>query len=231
MIDKTTAIDTALDPLRDGQTVMVGGFGAPGTPFILLDRLLERGTTGLTLVKNDANEPGSGISRLLEAGRAEKLIASHIGLNPAAVALMNRREIEVELYPQGILAEKIRAGGAGLLGFLTDIGIDTILRQSRRVMNLDGREAIFERALRADVALIHAARADRGGNLVFARSARNFCPLMAMAADTVVVEVEEVVEPGRIDPDQVHLPGAFVDHLVHLEQLTPDYGVLPQHVL
>jgi acetate CoA/acetoacetate CoA-transferase alpha subunit len=231
MIDKTTAIDTALDSLRDGQTVMVGGFGAPGTPFILLDRLLERGTTGLTLVKNDANEPGSGISRLLEAGRAEKLIASHIGLNPAAVALMNRREIEVELYPQGILAEKIRAGGAGLLGFLTDIGIDTILRQSRQVVNLDGREAILERALRADVALIHAARADRSGNLVFAKSARNFCPLMAMAADTVVVEVEEIVEPGRIDPDRVHLPGAFVDHLVHLEQLTPDYGVLPQHVL
>lgn len=231
MLDKTTDIAPALDQLHDGQTVMIGGFGAPGTPFVLLDRLLEQGTTDLTLVKNDANEPGSGISRLLEAGRAAKLIASHIGLNPQAVAMMNRRELEVELYPQGILAEKIRAGGAGLLGFLTDIGIDTLLRQSRQVITIDGREAILERALRADVALIHAARADRSGNLVFARSARNFCPLMAMAADRVVVEVEEIVEPGAIDPDQVHLPGAFVDHLVLLEELTPDYGVLPQHVL
>ena len=231
MIDKTTALAAALETVRTGQTVMVGGFGAPGTPFILLERLLEQETTALTLVKNDANEPGSGISRLLEAGRVNTLIASHIGLNPTAVALMNHRQIKVELYPQGILAEKIRAGGAGLFGFLTDIGVDTILRQSREVLNLDGREVILERALRGDVALIHAAQADRSGNLVFAKSARNFCPLMAMAATTVIVEVEEVVATGRIDPDAVHLPGAFVDHLVLLEELTPDYGVLPHHVL
>ncbi len=231
MIDKTLPIEEALAAVRDGHTVMVGGFGAPGTPFLLLDHLLQQGVRDLTLVKNDANEPGMGISRLLEAGRVRALIASHIGLNATAVTMMNRREIEVQLYPQGILAEKIRAGGAGLLGILTDIGIDTILRESRQLISVGGREAILEPALRADIALIHAATADRAGNLVFARSARNFCPLMAMAADRVIVEVEAVVPTGSLDPDGVHLPGAFVDHVVVLDQLTPDYGVLPQHVL
>ncbi|WP_027716361.1 CoA transferase subunit A [Desulfuromonas sp. TF] len=231
MIDKLRSIDEALGAVKSGQTVMVGGFGGPGTPFVLLDRLVEQGVDGLTLVKNDANEPGTGVSRLIEAGRAHTLIASHIGLNPLAVERMNRREIEVLLYPQGILAEKIRAGGAGLIGILTDIGLDTVLRESRQVMHVDGQEAIYEPALRGDVALIHAAKADRAGNLLFARSGRNFCPLMAMAADTVIAEVEEVVETGELDPDAVHLPCAFVDHLVLLEELTPDYGVLPHHVL
>jgi acetate CoA/acetoacetate CoA-transferase alpha subunit len=231
MIDKTLPIDQALQKVHDGHTVMVGGFGAPGTPFLLLESLLAQGTGNLTLVKNDANEPGMGISKLLEAGRVAYLISSHIGLNPVAVAMMHRREIEVELYPQGILAEKIRAGGAGLIGFLTDIGLDTILRERRQVVSVEGREAIFEPALRADVALIHAAKADRAGNLVFARSARNFSPLMAMAADRVIVEVEEVVPVGSLDPDAIHLPCAFVDHVIPLKKLTPDYGVLPQHVL
>jgi acetate CoA/acetoacetate CoA-transferase alpha subunit len=231
MIDKTLPIDQALQAVHDRHTVMVGGFGAPGTPFLLLESLLAQGAGNLTLVKNDANEPGMGISKLLEAGRVNTLIASHIGLNPVVVAMMHRREIEVELYPQGILAEKIRAGGAGLIGFLTDIGLDTILRDSRQVMSVGGREAIFEPALRADISLIHASKADRAGNLVFSRSARNFCPLMAMAADRVIVEVEEVVPTGSLDPDGVHLPGAFVDHVVSLGELTPDYGVLPQHVL
>jgi acetate CoA/acetoacetate CoA-transferase alpha subunit len=230
MIDKTVTIEKAMEKVRDGDTVMVGGFGAPGTPFTLIDRLLTQGTRDLTLVKNDANEPGMGISRLIEAGRVRALISSHIGLNPTAVAMMNRREIEVDLYPQGILAEKIRAGGAGLLGFLSDIGIDTLLRESRQTVLLEGREAIVETALRADVTLIHAAVADRAGNLIFAKSARNFCPLMATAADTVIVEAEEVVDVGSLDPDRIHLPCAFVDFLVQLETLTPDYGVLSHHV-
>lgn len=231
MIDKTTSIDGALSAIRDGHRLMVGGFGGPGTPFTLLEGVLERGSGGLTLVKNDANEPRMGISRLLEAGRARTLIASHIGLNPVAVAMMQRGEIEVELHPQGILAEKIRAGGAGLLGFLTDIGLDTPLREKRHVIRVDGREAILERPLRADVTMIHAAIADTAGNLIFAKSGRNFCPLMATAADTVIVEAEEVVPAGTLDPDRIHLPGAFVDHVVALAKLTPEYGVLPQHVL
>lgn len=230
MIDKTTSAAQALAQVRDGQWVMVGGFGAPGTPFFLLEALLAAGARELTLVKNDANEPGMGISKLLEAGRVNRLIASHIGLNPLAVAMMNRSELAVELYPQGILAEKIRAGGAGLLGIVSDIGLDTVLREERQLLEIAGREAFFEPALRADVSLIHAARADRAGNLVFAKTARNFSPLMATAADRVIVEAEEVVATGDLDPDAVHLPCAFVDQVVPLEKLTPDYGVLPQHV-
>ncbi len=200
MIDKTMAIEQALAAVKDGHTVMVGGFGVPGTPFSLIDRLLAQGTRNLTLVKNEANEAGMGISKLLEAGRVRTMITSHLGLNPTAVAMMNRGDIEVELYPQGILAEKIRAGGAGLLGIVTDIGIDTILRENRQLVRVAGREAILEPALRADIALIHAATADRAGNLQFAKSARNFGPLMAMAADRVIVETEAIVPIGALTP-------------------------------
>jgi acetate CoA/acetoacetate CoA-transferase alpha subunit len=231
MIDKTSSGAKALSRILDGQTIMIGGFGGPGTPFTLIELLCRQGAKNLTLIKNDANEPGIGISKLLEAGQVKTLISSHLGLNPTAVAMMNRRELEVLLYPQGILAEKIRAGGAGLLGILTDIGVDTILRESRQLLHIDGREAILEKALRADVTLIHAAVADRVGNLVFAKSARNFCPLMATAATTVIVEVEKVVDTGTLDPDQIHLPGAFVDHILVLDELTPDYGVLAHHAL
>lgn len=231
MIDKTAAIEAAISAVREGHTVMVGGFGVPGTPFVLIDALLAQGTGDLTLVKNEANEPGMGVSKLLEAGRVRTLIASHIGLNPTAVAMMNRKEIAVELHPQGILAEKIRAGGAGLLAIVTDIGIDTILRETRRVVEMNGRAGILEPALRADVALIHAATADRAGNLMFAGSARNFSPLMAMAADRVIVETETLVPVGALDPDAVHLPGAFVDHIVVLDELTTEYGVLAHHAL
>ena len=231
MIDKTVAPEQALRAVHEGDTVMVGGFGAPGTPFTLLDGLLAQGTGGLTLVKNDANEPGMGISRLIEAGRVQTLIASHIGLNPLAVGMMQRGEIKVELYPQGILAEKIRAGGAGLLGILTDIGLDTPLREERQVVRVAGRDAILELPLRAEVTLIRAAVADTLGNLRFAGTGRNFCPLMATAAATVIVEVEQVVAAGTLAPDNIHLPAAFVDHVVQLGDLTPEYGVLPQHVL
>jgi acetate CoA/acetoacetate CoA-transferase alpha subunit len=230
-MDKTTAIEQALSAVQDGHTVMVGGFGVPGTPFTLIDRLLVQGTRNLTLIKNEANEAGMGVSKLLEAGRVRTLITSHLGLNPTAIAMMNRGEIAVELYPQGILAEKIRAGGAGLLGIVTDIGIDTILRENRQLVQVAGQEAILEPSLRADIALIHAATADRAGNLQFARSARNFGPLMAMAADRVIVETEAIVPVGALDPDAVHLPGAFVDHIVVLEELTAEYGVLTRHVL
>ncbi len=231
MIDKTSSGAKALSQILDGQTIMVGGFGVPGTPFTLIELLCRQGAKNLTLIKNDANEPGIGVSKLLEAGQVRTLISSHLGLNPTAVAMMNRRELEVLLYPQGILAEKIRAGGAGLLGILTDIGVDTILRESRQLLHIDGREAILEKALRADVTLIHAAVADRFGNLIFAKSARNFCPLMATAANTVIVEVEKVVDTGNLDPDQIHLPGAFVDHILVLDELTSDYGVLAHHAL
>lgn len=231
MIDKSTSIEKALERVRDGNRVMVGGFGVPGTPFTLINGLLKKGTRGLTLIKNEANEDGMGLSRLIEAGRARKVICSHLGLNATVIGMMNRNEIEVEFYPQGILAEKIRAGGAGLLGIVTDIGLNTILEEGKEYLEFEGQKALVEPALRADVALIHAVVADHFGNLIYEKSARNFNPLMATAADIVIVEVEEIVETGSLDPDHIHTPGAFVDHVVVMEEITPEYGILEHHVL
>ncbi|SHO50358.1 CoA transferase subunit A [Desulfopila aestuarii] len=230
MIDKTTTVSKALENVTCGMSVMVGGFGVPGTPFLLINGLLGSGADRLILIKNEANEAGLGVSLLLEAGRVSRLITSHLGLNSLAIAMMNKKEIEVNFYPQGILAEKIRAGGAGLLAIVTDIGINTILRREENVVQLDGREGMIEPALRANIALIHAAKADRAGNLVYEKSARNFNPLMATAADLVIAEAEEIVETGEIPPDQVHTPGAFVDHVVPIGELLPEYGVLKHHV-
>jgi acetate CoA/acetoacetate CoA-transferase alpha subunit len=232
VIDKTVGIVQAVAGIEDGAAVMVGGFGAPGTPFTLLDALLEAGAKDLTLIKNEGNEPGMGISKLVEAGRVRKLIASHLGLNRIVIEMMNEGALDVEIYPQGILAEKIRAGGAGLFGFLTDIGIDTdIVRETKEVIEFRGREVIIEPALTADVALIRAACADRSGNLRYEKTARNFCPLMATAAELVVAEAMEIVETGDIDPDSIHTPGAFVDRVAHVAKPHWEYGVLENHVL
>ena len=231
MIDKRTSLEQALQTIRDGSRIMVGGFGVPGTPFTLINGLLEKGTRDLTLIKNEANEDGMGLSKLIEAGRARKVICSHLGLNSTVIGMMNRKEIEVEFFPQGILAEKIRAGGAGLAGILTDIGIHTILAAEKQRVMVDGNEVLVEPALRADAALIHAARADSFGNLVYAKSARNFNPLMATAANTVIAEVEEIVSPGDLDPEHIHTPGAFVDHVVLIEKITSEYGILKHHAL
>ncbi len=230
MIDKTNTLEKAIQTISDGSTLMFGGFGVPGTPFTLIDGIIALGVTDLTLIKNEANEDGMGLSKLIEAGRSKKLITSHLGLNATVIGIMNRREIEVEFYPQGILAEKIRAGGAGLQGILTDIGMGTILEKNKQVVVMDGKPTMIEPALRADVALIHASVADRYGNLVYEKSARNFNAAMATAADRVIVETEHLVEVGELDPDQVHTPGAFIDHIVLLDQLSKEYGILKRHV-
>ena len=231
MIDKTCLLENICTQFNDGMTVMVGGFGVPGTPFTLIDALLEDGASGLTLIKNEANEDHLGLSRLIEAGQAKKLITSHLGLNATVIGMMNRAEIEVEFYPQGILAEKIRAGGAGLFGILTDIGIDTILAQNKESITVNGQRVVIEPALRADVALIHAAAADPFGNLIYEKSARNFNPAMATAAGTVIVETERLVAAGELEPDAIHTPGGFVDHVVVLDELSDEYGILEHHVL
>ena len=231
MIDKTTSLENALKLIHDGDTIMVGGFGVPGTPFTLIDGLLDLGVSNLTLIKNEANEDGMGLSKLIEAGRAQKLITSHLGLNATVIGMMNNNKIEVEFFPQGILAEKIRAGGAGLLGILTDIGIDTILAETKEKVTVDGQPAIIEPALKADVALVHAAVADRFGNLIYEKSARNFNPIMATAATSVIVETEKLVECGKLLPDHIHTPGAFTDHIVVLDTLGEEYGILEHHVL
>jgi acetate CoA/acetoacetate CoA-transferase alpha subunit len=204
-MDKITKMYDAISTIKDGQTIMVGGFGVPGTPFILVEALLEQGTKHLTLIKNEANIPHLGVSRLIEAGMVDRLVTSHLGLNPTVLAMMNENQIEVEFNPQGILAERIRCGGAGLIGFITDIGIDTVLSR-------------------------HAAVGDGFGNLVYEKSARNFNPAMATAADVVIAEVESVVPTGTLDPDNIHTPGAFVDHIIEIKELTEEYGILEDYV-
>lgn len=229
MESKVIDAKEAIACIEEGMTVLVGGFGIPGTPVHLVYSLLESGVGSLTLVKNDANEKDLGIGKLIAADRVKKLISSHIGLNSEAVAMMNSGDIEVDLYPQGLLAEKLRTAGAGLMAFISDIAIDTILADTREKITIDGKEGMIWRALHGDVALIHADIADKYGNCRFRGSAYNFNPVMAMAGRKVIVEAHTIVEPGGIKPDDVHLQSAFVDHVVKIPDDAPDYGVLKHH--
>ncbi len=224
--DKTTAISDAIDKISDGASIMVGGFGIPGTPFCLIDELVRQGPKNLTIIKNDANETDMGIDHLLKNGQVTRLITTHIGLNARAIAMMNEGVITVEFCAQGILAERIRAGGAGLAGILTDIGIDTELGDGKQQITVNGSPQIVETALKADFALIHADQADTFGNLAYVATARNFNPLMAMAASTVIAETEALVPMGQLAPDTIHTPGPFVDHVVELAELTKEYAVV-----
>jgi acetate CoA/acetoacetate CoA-transferase alpha subunit len=224
--DKTCAMDAAIGRIKNGDTVMIGGFGVPGTPMALIHALVAHGARNLTVIKNDANEPGMGIDHLLQSGQVSRLITTHLGLNSHAIALMNAGEIEVEFNAQGILAERIRAGGAGIGAILSDIGIGTELAAGKQIVEMAGVSYLVEPALRADVALIHADRADTFGNLAFAATARNFNPLMAMAADCVIVEAESIVPLGTIAPDDVHSAGVFVDHVTPLAELSKEYAVV-----
>jgi acetate CoA/acetoacetate CoA-transferase alpha subunit len=212
--------------IKDGDTVMIGGFGVPGTPFTLIQALVQQDARNLTVIKNDANEPGMGVDHLLRSGQVARLITTHLGLNSHAIGLMNSGAIDVEFNPQGILAERIRAGGSGLGGVLSDIGIGTELAEGKQVVKMQGTTYLVEPALRADVALIHADRADTFGNLTYAATAQNFSPLMAMAAACVIVEAETVVLPGEIAANAVQTAGVFVDHVTQLENLSEEYAVV-----
>lgn len=224
--DKQTDFATALKGLKDGATVMIGGFGVPGTPFALIHELVRQGRRNLTIIKNDANEKGMGVDHLLAAGQVSRLITTHIGLNPRAIELMNSGALDVEFCAQGILAERIRAGGAGLGAILTDIGVDTELAIGKQRVEIEGKSMLVETALRADLALVHADRADPFGNLGYVATARNFNPLIAMAATRVVAEAERVVPLGGLAPNQIHTPGPFVDHIVELGALSEEYAVV-----
>jgi acetate CoA/acetoacetate CoA-transferase alpha subunit len=213
-IDKRSSLDDAMASLRDGMTILVGGFGERGFPFRLVDAVLNSGVGDLTLIKSDANEDGIGVGHLIAGGRVKKMVASHIGLNRKLIELMQGGNIEVEICPQGILAERIRAGGAGLGGVLSDVGIETILADGKQRVVTQGREFLIEPAIRADLALIHAQRADHFGNLSYVHAARNFNPLMAMAADRVVAEADEIRATPGMAPDAVVTPGVFVDAIV-----------------
>lgn len=217
MIDRCTTIEEAVERfVTSGQTIMVGGFGRGGVPFSILEHLSDRSDDfgDFTLVKNDANEPGLGIDLLFERGMVRKLVSTHIGLNPSFIARMNRGEIDCELVPQGIFAERIRAGGAGIPAILTDIGIGTEVAEGKETVEIDGATLLVERALRGDLALVCADRADRSGNAWWRGSNRNMCIVMASACHRVVVEAKEIVEIGAIAPEDVHLPSVFVDAVV-----------------
>lgn len=216
-MNKVTTIAQALESVQDGMTVMIGGFLAVGTPELLVDALLAKGTKDLTVIANDTAFPDKGIGKLVVNRRLQKAIVSHIGTNPETGRQMNAGELQVELVPQGTLAERIRAGGAGLGGILTPTGLGTMIAEGKDMIVVDGREYLLEKYLKADVALIKAHTADTAGNLLFHRSARNFNPLMAMAAGTVIVQAENIVEAGHIDPDQVMAPGIVVDWIVRGE--------------
>jgi acetate CoA/acetoacetate CoA-transferase alpha subunit len=210
----------AAELVRDGTTVMIGGFMGVGSPHRVINALVARGARDLTVIANDTARPGIGIGKLITAGCVAQVIASHIGTNPETQRLMLSGKIEVELVPQGTLAERIRAGGAGLGGVLTATGLGTLAGEGRQVVQVDGREYLVERALKAEVALIAARSADYAGNLVYSLTARNFNPLMAMAAEVTVAEANEVVPLGVLAPDVIHTPGVLIDHLIERPQPT-----------
>ena len=211
---KTIALEQAAALVPDGATVMIGGFMGVGTPERLIDELVRRATGGLTVIANDTAMPGVGIGKLIRAGLVRRAVVSHIGLNPETQQQMITRKTQVDLVPQGTLIERIRAGGCGLGGVLTMTGIGTVVEKGKATITLDGTTYLVERALRADFALVSAFLADYLGNLQYALTARNFNPVIAMAADTVIVDAEHVVPTGVIPPDHVVTPAPLVDYLV-----------------
>ena len=198
----------------DGASVMIGGFMGVGSPHRIIDALVARGARGLTVIANDTARPTVGIGKLIAARCVARVIVSHIGTNPETQRQMIAGEIEVDLVPQGTLAERIRAAGAGLGGVLTRTGVGTLVAEGKQVIALDGEDYLLERALHADVALLAARTADYSGNLAYALTARNFNPLMALAAKLVIAEPNEIVPVGVLPPDAVHTPGVVIDHLL-----------------
>jgi 3-oxoadipate CoA-transferase, alpha subunit len=214
-VSRLTSAVNAVAHVRSGDTVMVGGFGLVGAPLALIDALVEHSdATDLTIVSNNIGEPGLGLGRLLRQGRIRKGISSYFTSNPEAVAAVNAGEIEATLVPQGTFAEAIRAGGAGIGGFFTPVGAGTLLAAGKEERLIDGVPHVLELPIRADVALVFAARADSLGNLWYRRTARNFNPLMATAARVTVAEAGEVVPVGGIEPESVMTPHLYVDELV-----------------
>lgn len=211
---KIITAEQAAAMVRDGMTLMIGGFLANGTPEKTIDAILRSGVKNLTVICNDTSFPDRGIGRLVAARQIKKLYTSHIGTNPETGAQMNAGELEIEFCPQGTLAERVRAGGSGLGGILTPTGLGTMVAEGKRVIEVDGREYLLEKPLRADVALVGASLGDRAGNLVYRGTSQNFNPLMATAADIVIAEVGELVDEGEIAPENVRTPGIFVDCIV-----------------
>ena len=223
----TNAAEALADVVANNQTIAVGGFGLCGIPEALIDALKDTGVTGLTCISNNAGVDGFGLGKLLETKQIKKMIASYVGENKEFERQYLNGELEVELTPQGTLAEKLRSGGAGIPAFFTQTGVGTLIAEGKEVRDFHGRPHILEMSLTADIALVKAYKADKAGNLVFRKTARNFNPDCAMAGKFTIAEVEQVVEIGEIDPDDIHLPGIYINRVVlnatpkkQIEQLT-----------
>ena len=211
---KAVSTEQAIAMIPNGASIMVGGFMGVGTPERLLDEVVRQHKTGLSVISNDAAVPGKGVGKLFDATLVSHLIATHIGLNPKAQQQMLANQISVDLIPQGTFVERIRAAGCGLGGVLTPTGVGTSVAEGKRQIEVDGSKFLLETALRAQFALVHAFLADYLGNLTYALTARNFNPIMAMAADTVIVTAEHIVPIGVIAPDHVVTPAPLVDYLI-----------------
>jgi acetate CoA/acetoacetate CoA-transferase alpha subunit len=211
---KAVSAEEAVAMIPNGASVMVGGFMGVGTPERLIDELVRQQKSGLSIICNDAAVPGKGVGKLFDAAFVSSLIGSHIGLNPKVQQQMMANKITVDLIPQGTLVERVRAGGYGLGGVLTPTGAGTIVAEGKRRIEIEGKEFLVETALRAQYALVHAFLADYLGNLTYVLTARNFNPIMAMAADTVIVSAEHIVPIGVIAPDHVMTPAPLVDYLI-----------------
>ena len=211
MDKRIASADAAIEKLFDGATILMGGFGLCGIPENLIDAVRQKGTRNLTIVSNNAGVDGFGIGLLLQNRQVKKMISTYVGENKLFEQLVLNGELQVELNPQGTFAERLRAGGAGIPAFYTPTGSGTMVAEGKEVREFDGRKYVLERGLRGNFAFVKAWKGDRWGNLIYRKTARNFNPMMATAADYVIAEVEELVEIGRLDPNQIHTPGIFVD--------------------
>ena len=214
MKNKFISVEQAAEMVKDGMTIMIGGFLSVGGPNSIVAKIAASGVKNLTLICNDTSFPDKGLGVLIANKQVKRIITSHIGTNPSTIEQLNNGEVVVEFNPQGTLAERIRAAGAGLGGVLTPTGIGTLVAEGKQILNIDGRDFILEKPLRADIALIGASISDKMGNLVYKGSTQNFNPLMATAADVVIAEAEEVVETGAISPESVKTQSIFVTYIV-----------------
>lgn len=211
---KLKEIEDVMPFFHDGMTLMFGGFGGIGSPPSLIEAIVEKGICDLNLIGNDTGFPDVGIGRLVTNERVKSLVTSHIGSNPNAGRQLNEGRLQIEFSPQGTLAERIRAGGVGLGGVLVDVGVDTVVEEGKRTIEMNGKTYLVETALTAEVSIVFAKKADPFGNLIFDKSARNMNPHVAMAGDITVVEAEEIVPMGALDPEEIVVPGVYVDHIV-----------------
>jgi len=207
--------DEAVRDISDGATVMLGGFGLCGIPEVLIDALVRKGVNGLHTISNNMGVDGFGMGKMLEAGMIASHVGSYVGENRLLEEKVIKGELDLTLLPQGTLSERIRAGGAGIPAFYTPAGVGTLVAEGKEIRDFDGRLYLLEHWLRADFALVKAWRGDRTGNLAYRKTARNFNPMMATAGGITIAEVEELVEPGEIDPDHVMTPGIYVKRIVH----------------